>query len=60
MLHHADAERLGVAEHDQVTVRTGGGDHRGALRTSRRLSPGTVRINWAGAPIAGDAEVIAG
>jgi NADH-quinone oxidoreductase subunit G len=60
MLNHADAERLGVGDHDEITVRTAGGDHRGPLRTSRRLSPGTVRINWAGAPIAGDAEVIAG
>ncbi len=40
-----------------MTVRTAGGDHAGPLRTSRRLAPGTVRINWAGAPIAGDAEV---
>jgi anaerobic selenocysteine-containing dehydrogenase len=60
MLNHADAERLGVGDHDEITVRTAGGDHRGPLRTSRRLAPGTVRINWAGAPIAGDAEVIAG
>jgi len=43
-----------------VTVRTAGGDHAGPLRTSRRLQPGTVRINWAGVPITGDAEVIAG
>jgi hypothetical protein len=41
-------------------VRTAGGDHKGALRISRRLQAGTVRINWAGAPVAGDAEVIAG
>jgi predicted aspartyl protease len=60
MLNHADAERLGLSEHDPVTVRTAGGDHKGALRISRRLQAGAVRINWAGAPVAGDAEVIAG
>jgi anaerobic selenocysteine-containing dehydrogenase len=60
MLHHDDAVRLGLSEHDRVTVRTAGGDHAGPLRTSRRLQPGTVRINWAGVPLTGDAEVIAG
>jgi NADH-quinone oxidoreductase subunit G len=60
MLNHADAVRLRLSEHDPVTVRTAGGDHRGPLRISRRLQAGTVRINWAGAPIGGDAEVITG
>jgi anaerobic selenocysteine-containing dehydrogenase len=60
MLNHADADRLGLSEHDAVLVRTTGGDHRGALRTSRRLAAGTVRINWSGAPVGGDAEVVAG
>jgi hypothetical protein len=41
-------------------VRTAAGEHRGPLRTSRRLSAGTVRINWAGAPVGGEAEVTAG
>ena len=60
MLNHEDAARLGVSEHDVVTVRHAGGDHAGPLRTSRRLRVGAVRINWAGPPVAGDAEVVPG
>jgi anaerobic selenocysteine-containing dehydrogenase len=60
MLNHEDAARLGVSEHDAVTVRHAGGDHTGPLRTSRRLRAGAVRINWGGPPVAGEAEVITG
>jgi anaerobic selenocysteine-containing dehydrogenase len=60
MLNHEDAARLGVSEHDAVTVRHAGGDHTGPLRTSRRLRAGAVRINWTGPPVAGEAEVITG
>ncbi len=58
MLNHGDAAALGLSEHDRVTVRHGGGEHTGPLRTSRRLLEGTVRINWAGSPVAGEAEVV--
>ena len=61
MLNHEDAARLGVAEHDDVTVRHAGGEHTGPLRTSRRLRAGAVRINWSGAPGSpATAEVITG
>ncbi len=58
MLNHEDAARLGVSEHDVVTVRHAGGDHAGPVRTSRRLRAGAVRINWGGPPVSGDAEVV--
>jgi NADH-quinone oxidoreductase subunit G len=57
MLNHASAARLGLAEGDEVTVRHAAGEHRGPLRTSRRLHPGAVRINWAGPPTAGTARI---
>ncbi|MDQ1715726.1 MAG: NADH-quinone oxidoreductase subunit [Frankiaceae bacterium] len=58
MLNHEDAARLGVSEHDVVAVRHAGGEHTGPVRTSRRLRPRAVRINWAGPPVSGDAEVV--
>jgi anaerobic selenocysteine-containing dehydrogenase len=58
MLNHEDAARLGVSEHDPVTVRHAAGDHTGPLRTSRRLRAGAVRINWSGPPVSGEAEVV--
>jgi NADH-quinone oxidoreductase subunit G len=57
MLNHADADALGVADHDVVTVTHATGTHTGPVRTSRRLVPGAVRINWAGAPTGGAAKV---
>ncbi len=58
MLNHADADALGVAEHDVISVTHAGGTHTGPLRISRRLVAGAVRINWAGAPATGDATVV--
>jgi anaerobic selenocysteine-containing dehydrogenase len=58
MLNHEDADALGAAEHDVIAVTHAGGVHTGPLRTSRRLRKGAVRINWPGAPVTGDAQVV--
>jgi anaerobic selenocysteine-containing dehydrogenase len=58
MLNHADAERLGLRDGDTAVVRLADGEHRGTVRTSRRLVPGAVRINRRGAPLAGAAQVV--
>jgi anaerobic selenocysteine-containing dehydrogenase len=51
MLNHADAARLGLADGDVAVVGTPDGEHRGPVRTSRRLVEGAVRINRRGAPL---------
>jgi anaerobic selenocysteine-containing dehydrogenase len=58
-LSYLDAVRLGVTDGDTVTVRHAAGEHRGRVRTSRRLREGTVRINWRGAPAGSGAQVVA-
>jgi anaerobic selenocysteine-containing dehydrogenase len=58
-LAYLDAVRLGVTDGDTVTVRHAAGEHRGRVRTSRRLRAGTVRINWRGAPAGSGAQVVA-
>jgi NADH-quinone oxidoreductase subunit G len=58
MLNWADAERLGLGDGDVAVVQLPDGEHRGAVRTSRRLHPGAVRINRRGAPVAGVAQVV--
>ena len=55
MLNHADAVRLGLADGDVAVVGTPDGEHRGQVRTSRRLVEGAVRINRRGAPLPGTA-----
>jgi NADH-quinone oxidoreductase subunit G len=49
MVSHADAEQQGISRGDEVVVRHAAGEHLGTARISRRLHPGTVRINWSGA-----------
>ena len=49
MIAHADAQAGGIARGDEVVVRHAAGEHIGTARISRRLLPGTVRINWSGA-----------
>ncbi len=56
-LAHADAERLGIARGDEVSVRHAAGEHTGPARISRRQLPGSVRINWRGAPAGASATV---
>ncbi len=51
LLNHADAARLGLADGDVAVVGTPDGEHRGQVRTSRRLVEGAVRINRRGAPL---------
>jgi anaerobic selenocysteine-containing dehydrogenase len=49
MIAHADAQAGGITRGDEVVVRHAAGEHIGTARISRRLLPGTVRINWSGA-----------
>ncbi|MGA0121443.1 MAG: molybdopterin-dependent oxidoreductase [Gaiellales bacterium] len=56
-LAHADAERLGIKRGDEVSVRHAAGEHTGLVRISRRQLPGSVRINWRGAPAGPSATV---
>ena len=49
MVSHADAQQHGISRGDQLAVRHAAGEHIGEARISRRLLPGTVRINWSGA-----------
>jgi NADH-quinone oxidoreductase subunit G len=60
MLATEDAERLGLSAGDLVVVTHARGVHAGPLRLSRRLRPGSVRINWAGPPVSGPVSVAAG
>ena len=55
---HADAERLGIKRGDDVAVRHAVGEHVGTARISRRLLPGSVRINWRGAAGTGSTAVV--
>jgi len=58
VLARADAERLGIARGAQVVVRHAAGEHVGTAQLSRRLVPGTVRINWRGAAGTGSTAVV--
>ena len=58
VLARADAERLGIARGAQVVVRHAAGEHVGTAQLSRRLLPGTVRINWRGAAGTGSTAVV--
>ncbi len=49
MVSHQDAQQHGIKRGDQLAVRHAAGEHIGEARVSRRLLPGTVRINWSGA-----------
>ncbi len=58
VIAHADAERLGIKRGGMVAVRHAAGEHIGAARVSRRLLPGSVRINWRGAAGTGTTAVV--
>ena len=57
MLAHADAERLGLAEGQQVVAIHEGGRTSGPLQISRTQQTGAVRLPWLGAPVTGRATV---
>jgi formate dehydrogenase major subunit len=56
-LAHADAERLGLREGQQVTVTHEGGRTTGTVHVSRTQQTGAVRVPWPGAPVTGSAAV---
>jgi NADH-quinone oxidoreductase subunit G len=58
VLAHEDAKRLGIGRGDQVAVRHAAGEHVGEAVISRRLHPGSVRINWRGAAGTGAHAVV--
>ena len=58
MISHADAEQTGVKRGDELAVRHAAGEHIGEARISRRLLPGTVRINWSGAAGTGTSATV--
>jgi anaerobic selenocysteine-containing dehydrogenase len=58
MLNHADATALGLRDGDVAVVQTPEGEHRGPVRTSRRLVAQAVRVpNRRGAALTGTATV---
>jgi hypothetical protein len=57
VLAHADAERLGLSEGQQVVAVHAGGRSSGPLQVSRTQQTGAVRVPWLGAPVAGNVTV---
>jgi anaerobic selenocysteine-containing dehydrogenase len=57
VLAHADAQRLGLSEAQQVLVVHEGGRTSGPLHISRSQQTGAIRIPWLGAPVTGSATV---
>ena len=58
MVSHTDAQQHAIARGDQIAVRHAAGEHIGEARISRRLLPGTVRINWSGAAGTGTSATV--
>ncbi|MDX6570682.1 MAG: NADH-quinone oxidoreductase subunit [Gaiellales bacterium] len=57
VLAHADAQRLGLNEGQQVLVVHEGGRTSGPLHISRSQQTGAIRVPWLGAPVTGSATV---
>jgi anaerobic selenocysteine-containing dehydrogenase len=56
-ISHADAERLGLYEGQQVIATHPGGRTRGPLHVSRTQQPGAVRVPWPGASVTGSVAI---
>jgi anaerobic selenocysteine-containing dehydrogenase len=57
VLAHADAERLALADGQQVVVTHEGGRTSGPVRISRTQQTGAIRVPWTGTPVTGSATV---
>jgi NADH-quinone oxidoreductase subunit G len=57
VLAHADAERLGLGDGQQVVVTHEGGRASGPVRVSRTQQTGAIRVPWTGTPVTGSATV---
>jgi NADH-quinone oxidoreductase subunit G len=57
VLAHADAERLGLGDGQQVVVTHEGGRASGPVRISRTQQTGAIRVPWTGTPVTGSATV---